>query len=171
MDINKTRIDVIKRKLEKGRLTLKYSGGSMLPTLQNGFRLTVEKASALKEGDVVVFINSNKLNSKSPIICHRIILIRKNKIYAKGDAKAGPDKVLYKEDVLGKVVSVRDQKNGVVPISRIKLKHFFIFKCYLITYLVANRLLSIRILNIIFKRIMSKIKNKVHKRILINFSN
>ncbi len=87
------------------RLITVLPTGSMEPTLHGGDVLTVEAVpfSALRVGDIIVF-----RTLKFGLIVHRIVEIRRGKLWTKGDANFRRDSFwVMPSHVVGRVRGVR----------------------------------------------------------------
>lgn len=162
MSINKSclKVNLLKKRFNKGTMTLKYSGDSMAPTFKEGFMLTIKKTADLHEGDLIAFLKNNKL------ICHRLIIIHGDKCCAKGDGNEDPDPVLSRDKILGKVVEVRNPTGKKIPLFELKIRNLPLSRYYLLTYFMFKRLLSIRLAGILLRRPLIKIKKKIHRLII-----
>jgi len=151
------KIDLLSRKLKKGRLILKYSGISMLPTLKTGSELVIESTNQFTKGDLLVFIRNNKL------ICHRLVLCTKDKCYLKGDANEDPNLNVPKKDILGKVISIKTPDGKEMPPSKLKVNSLSFSEYYVYGYSIFKKLLSIKFFGVLLRKPLNKIKKQVHK--------
>lgn len=100
---NYTCVNFLIEELENtGRLQLTVYGDSMLPTLKNGEIVTVAKSSKYRVGDIIAYYLVTENGIK--IIVHRVMLVRKNYVLAKGDNNTfiDPIKILV-ENIIGVV--------------------------------------------------------------------
>jgi len=130
--LNNTFKSLVREIAKKKTFTLKYKGNSMYPNLKEGFIVTVANKTIV-EGDIAVFINKNAL------VSHRVLYIKKNKYYLKGDNKFHPDKPITKEKILGKIIKIKtDDKKEIIPKRLSKIKLMFL-KFYIKTYFFLKR--------------------------------
>jgi signal peptidase I len=82
-------------------------GNSMTPMLMDRDILMIEVAppSELARGDIIV-------RGKHELITHRVVAIRRNRVYTKGDARYWIDPMTEVVDILGKVKQI--ERNGLV---------------------------------------------------------
>jgi signal peptidase len=110
--------DITAELLEEGHsIRFQAPGRSMHPTIRDGETIIVEPVtpSSVKVGDIILY------RSKTGVIAHRVIQIKRDKIGAlpsssslspncffilRGDASANRDFPVEREQILGKVVSV-----------------------------------------------------------------
>lgn len=87
------------------RVRLRIASRSMAPTLRPGDEIVVEPVSieALLTGDLILFEHTGQL------ICHRLVEVSGHPctLLARGDAATGPAQRIGRDQVLGKVVSIR----------------------------------------------------------------
>lgn len=95
----------------KKNISLTVSGNSMQPFLVPGNKVTFESRPEYEVGDVVLFIHQNWM------LVHRIINISTDssgqKYQIKGDNCTTADGSFCKDDILGKLVSVREHGGEV----------------------------------------------------------
>lgn len=84
---------------KKDGLVLNVTGNSMLPAFAEGDRIKIRKADNISMGDVIVFVY--KMN----LLVHRILYMRENVLYCKGDNSFRIEEITYK-DIVGKVTEV-----------------------------------------------------------------
>lgn len=73
--------------------------GSMSPKINTGDLVVIRPNLEYKKGDIVTFLSTNKFN-----ITHRIVDIKNDQIFTKGDANKTQDQeILSKQQILGKV--------------------------------------------------------------------
>jgi signal peptidase I len=94
-----------------GRLRLRASGHSMLPSIWPGDVLVIEQAGSehVADGDIVVFRRGRSF------VAHRVVakcaVQEDSTIQTRGDAMAQPDAPVQEQDLLGKVsFIIRDGK-------------------------------------------------------------
>ncbi len=91
---------------QRGRVSLRVRGSSMLPWVRPGDVALVRRNSAdsARCGDVVLFARDERL------FVHRLVEKRDGlngtQFLAKGDAQPGPDGLLKGEEILGRVVRI-----------------------------------------------------------------
>ena len=103
--------------LEKeGELFFTNVGYSMYPLIrQREDILTIVKTDTFKKGDILLY--------KSEIdhyVLHRVLKIKKDKIVLAGDYNYWKDKPIVKEQVLGKLISIKKKDGQVIDLSRDK---------------------------------------------------
>ena len=79
--------------------------GSMSGTAEVNDVIFVKITDKLKPGDVVTFLDSNR-----DVVTHRLIEIKGDKYYTKGDVNNSIDDGVSKRDIIGKVVSIISPK-------------------------------------------------------------
>lgn len=84
---------------KKGELVLNVTGNSMLPEFAEGDRIKVRKADNISAGDVIVFVYEMNLH------VHRILYMRENVLYCKGDNSFRIEEITY-NDIVGKVTGI-----------------------------------------------------------------
>jgi signal peptidase I len=96
-----------------GKLRLRVTGWSMLPTVWPGDTLLVERASSdeVSEGDIVLYGRDRRL------VVHRVV--RKvspgSGILTRGDAMPRPDPLVSGNDVLGRISSILRNGKCIEP--------------------------------------------------------
>lgn len=83
-----------------GYTLLEVVTGSMSGTIEIGDGVIVKLTSDIKEDDVIVYKNEDKL------ITHRLIKLDENTLITKGDANNVQDAPITKDMVMGKVIFV-----------------------------------------------------------------
>lgn len=102
-----------------GRLRLRVTGWSMLPSVWPGDTLLIDRSDAdrVSEGDVVLFARERRF------FVHRVV--KKNsegsKILTRGDAMSQPDPPFAQRDLLGKVSLILRNEKCIVPRPRLSL--------------------------------------------------
>ena len=110
--------------LEKdGELFFTNVGYSMYPLIkQREDVLRIVKTDNYKKGDIVLY--------KSEIdhyVLHRILKIKKDKIILAGDYNYWKDKPIVKEQVLGKLISIKKKDGQVIDLSKDKKARKFFY--------------------------------------------
>ena len=106
---------------QQGRVTLRVRGSSMLPWVKPGDVAIIRRGGIddVRCGDVVLF----KLESR--LFVHRLIekrgTLREARFLAKGDAHPGPDGIVDRDLVLGRVVRIYRGKKQIDLDSPIQL--------------------------------------------------
>lgn len=85
-----------------GNATISIEGSSMMPTLNNGDVVTISKSEAYKSGDILVYWYKG-----NNIIAHRLLFVKNNKYYCKGDNSFKIEDVRAFQ-IIGKVLLVND---------------------------------------------------------------
>lgn len=91
---------------EQGRVTMRVRGSSMLPWVRPGDIALIRRADIdhVRCGDVVLFRHESRL------FVHRLVekqgTRREARFLVKGDAHPGPDGVVHRDLVLGRVVRI-----------------------------------------------------------------
>jgi signal peptidase I len=100
-----------------GRLRLRVTGWSMLPTICPGDTLIIERADArvVSEGDIVLCARENRF------VVHRIVARHADAITTQGDAMPQTDPPVPDQDLLGKVASIERNGRCVVPGKKMSL--------------------------------------------------
>lgn len=120
--------------LEKeGELFFTNVGYSMYPLIkQREDILHIKKSDVYKKGDIILF--------KSQIdhyVLHRILKIKKDKIITAGDYNYFKDQPITKEQILGKLLSIKKKDGKVIDLNKNKkmrkffYTNFFPFKAFL----------------------------------------
>lgn len=105
----------------KGRVTLRVRGSSMLPWVKPGDVAIIRRAGIedVRCGDVVLFKHESRL------LVHRLVqkqgTLREARFLAKGDAHPGPDGIVDRDLVLGRVVRIYRGKKQIDLDSPIQL--------------------------------------------------
>ena len=101
-----------------GRLRLKVTGWSMLPTVRPGDALTIDQATidCISSGDIVLFRRDGRL------FVHRVIQKSDNAgLITQGDGMPHSDPPVSSGEVLGKVSSIMRDGKSLEPSSRLSL--------------------------------------------------
>ena len=116
---NRDRAESVKCELAReilrseGLLHLRVTGWSMLPVIRPGDTLTIKYCDAeqIAVGDVVLFTRGSKL------IAHRVIsaMADQEQITTKGDSSPSPDAPIAATQLLGKVVDILRNGEGIAP--------------------------------------------------------
>ena len=86
----------------KGYIYITIHGNSMVPTLQNGERIKIEKNDTYNIGDIIAYFLVGE--GKLFVVVHRIILKRDKYVLTKGDNNNFVDKLkVFNNIILGKV--------------------------------------------------------------------
>lgn len=85
-------------------------GGSMSPLINNGDIVYVKQISSktLSIGDIIVILFDND------ILTHRLVCIRKDRYYCKGDSTHIPDPPIKGEQIFGKVFAIESRDKRIV---------------------------------------------------------
>ena len=106
-----------------GELIFTNVGYSMYPLIkQREDVLRIVKTDNYKKGDIVLY--------KSEIdhyVLHRILKIKKDKIILAGDYNYWKDKPIVKEQVLGKLISIKKKDGQVIDLSKDKKARKFFY--------------------------------------------
>ena len=84
--------------------------------------LTIVKTDTFKKGDILLY--------KSEIdhyVLHRVLKIKKDKIVLAGDYNYWKDKPIVKEQVLGKLISIKKKDGQVINLSKDKKARKFFY--------------------------------------------
>lgn len=84
-----------------GRMWITTTGSSMHPTLLDGDRVLLEPRGTVGVGDIAL------LDSGGSPLLHRIVRIRGDRVYTRGDARMTPDAVLRRGDIIARAVRAR----------------------------------------------------------------
>jgi len=89
--------------LKSGKVRLRITSRSMVPTLRAGDEIAVEPVpfEALRTGDVILFELMGQL------ICHRLVEVSNGRLLTRGDAASSGGLWIGRDQVLGKVVNIR----------------------------------------------------------------
>jgi len=100
-----------------GRLRLRVTGWSMLPTIWPGDTLELERAKSdeLSEGDIVLFSRDRRL------FAHRLLKAGGNGIVTHGDAMPRPDPLVAGSEVLGRVACIVRNGKSIQPSKTLSL--------------------------------------------------
>ena len=106
-----------------GELIFTNVGYSMYPLIkQREDILTIIKTDTFKRGDILLY--------KSEIdhyVLHRVLKIKKDKIILAGDYNYWKDKPIVKEQVLGKLISIKKKDGQVIDLSKDKKARKFFY--------------------------------------------
>ena len=106
-----------------GELIFTNVGYSMYPLIkQREDILTIVKTDTFKRGDILLY--------KSEIdhyVLHRVLKIKKDKIILAGDYNYWKDKPITKEQVLGKLTSIKKKDGTVIDLSKDKKARKFFY--------------------------------------------
>ena len=106
-----------------GELIFTNVGYSMYPLIkQREDILTIVKTDTFKKGDILLY--------KSEIdhyVLHRVLKIKKDKIILAGDYNYWKDKPIVKEQVLGKLISIKKKDGQVIDLSKDKKARKFFY--------------------------------------------
>lgn len=83
-----------------GYTIFEVQSGSMSPTINVNDMLLVKLTDDIKKDDIITYKKDDNF------ITHRVIEANGNKIITKGDSNNSEDKIIEKEDVLGKIVKI-----------------------------------------------------------------
>lgn len=110
--------------LEKdGELVFTNVGYSMYPLIkQREDILRIVKTDTFKKGDIVLY----KSNADHYVL-HRILKIKKDKIVAAGDHNYRKDQPITKEQVLGKLVSIKKKDGKKIDLAKDKKARKFFY--------------------------------------------
>ena len=125
------------------------SGHSMAPLIKNGDRVYVIETKKYDLGDIILFENNNKL------ICHRIIKIKDDYYFCKGDNWNNID-IINKKEIHGKVFMI-SSLGKKIELSQLEINKEKISKYSLMLYK----------LSLIEKLDMNKIRNtEIYKKMI-----
>lgn len=99
-------VEIIRQLAQQGRVTLRVRGSSMLPWVRPDDVAVIHRAGIddVRCGDVVLFQRESRL------FVHRLVenrsTLRETQFLAKGDAHPGPDGMVNRELVLGRVMRI-----------------------------------------------------------------
>lgn len=83
-----------------GYTVFEVQSGSMAPTVNVNDMLLVKLTDDIEKDDIITYKKDDNF------ITHRVIEANGNKIITKGDSNNSEDKIIEKEDVLGKIVKI-----------------------------------------------------------------
>ncbi len=83
-----------------GYTVFEVQSGSMAPTVNVDDMLLVKLTDDIEKDDIITYKKDDNF------ITHRVIEANGNKIITKGDSNNSEDKIIEKEDVLGKIVKI-----------------------------------------------------------------
>jgi hypothetical protein len=85
-----------------GRLRLRATGTSMLPSIWPGDVVTIHSSrfSEVSGGDLVLFFRNGRF------FVHRVLEVSGNSLLTRGDSVLGPDPPVSPDELLGRVVSI-----------------------------------------------------------------
>ena len=110
--------------LEKdGELIFTNVGYSMYPLIkQREDILRIVKTDTFKKGDIILY-----KSNVDHYVLHRILKIKKDKIVAAGDHNYRKDQPITKEQVLGKLVSIKKKNGKEIDLAKDKkaIKFFY----------------------------------------------
>lgn len=149
-------LKLLKRRLRKGSITLKHKGLSMRPAIKEGYSIVVADEQ-LSEGDLFVFIKDNSF------VCHRLIIKKKDKYFAKGDNKEDPDTVVFKKNILGKVVGILGKNRKAISFPEFNKNKLFLSKAYIRIYFLFKKILSCRTCSVLLRKPLQKFRKAIHK--------
>lgn len=91
-----------------GQLSLRVTGGSMLPAMIPGDVIQFHSCAAehAEPGDVVLFRRDDRF------VVHRVVTRTIDGLLTQGDALAEPDSPVSRDDVIGKVVGI--SRRGII---------------------------------------------------------
>lgn len=98
-------------------VTMLVSGISMLPILREGDKITIRRMEKYDAGDIVAFLYKD-----NQILVHRLIMIKDNRYYIKGDNALRMEDVKI-NNILGKVVLINGKEIGQTPAYVVPLSH------------------------------------------------
>lgn len=77
-------MDILKDRIrDRGYIDLITHGNSMLPTIKGNEKVNVSKCEEISIGDIIAYFFEN--NGRLDIVIHRVVLVRKDYVLAKGD--------------------------------------------------------------------------------------
>ncbi len=83
-----------------GYTLFEIESGSMAPSVNVDDMILVKITKKVRKNDVITY------KSDSSYITHRVVEVGENKIITKGDSNNSEDKIIARDDVLGKVIKV-----------------------------------------------------------------
>ena len=110
--------------LEKdGELIFTNVGYSMYPLIkQREDILRIVKTDTFKKGDIILY-----KSNVDHYVLHRILKIKKDKIVAAGDHNYRKDQPITKEQVLGKLVSIKKKDGKEIDLDKDKKARKFFY--------------------------------------------
>lgn len=99
---------------EARSLVISGMGNSMMPLIQDQFKVEITDFDNLRVGEIVA------LKIKNSIVVHRIMYFVGDKVRTKGDFNLVFDEPVEKKAIIGKVKSVQ------LPVGIIDLENFFV---------------------------------------------
>ncbi|WP_114744548.1 S24 family peptidase [Falsibacillus pallidus] len=101
--------NVIKR---EGKITLPATGNSMFPYIRRGDSCTFIpfEPDELKRGDIALF---HQIDGR--LVAHRFFYVHHDQYLFKGDSNQGFDHVVAKEQLIGKLVSIKRNNRLYAP--------------------------------------------------------
>ena len=110
--------------LEKdGELIFTNVGYSMYPLIkQREDILRIVKTDVFKKGDIILY-----KSNVDHYVLHRILKIKKDKIVAAGDHNYRKDQPITKEQVLGKLVSIKKKNGKEIDLAKDKKARKFFY--------------------------------------------
>ena len=110
--------------LEKdGELIFTNVGYSMYPLIkQREDILKIVKTDTFKKGDIILY-----KSNVDHYVLHRILKIKKDKIVAAGDHNYRKDQPITKEQVLGKLVSIKKKDGKEIDLDKDKKARKFFY--------------------------------------------
>ena len=89
---------IIARTRINHEVTIAVSGVSMLPTMHEGDKVTIKKTDDYVPGDILAFLYKDNL-----MLVHRLVAIKNNRYYIKGDNAFRMEDVEF-DSIVGKVI-------------------------------------------------------------------
>ncbi len=88
---------------EKSYIVLKISGKSMFPLIEDKDKILVLKVyqEEISYGDIIL------CQIKDRLLVHRIVYLKKERIFTKGDANIERDEIFPFKNILGKIVAIQ----------------------------------------------------------------
>lgn len=102
VSINFFQINILKNKYSNlfGFTIFEVTTGSMSGTIEINDVIIVKITNDVKNKDIITFEN------KGEIITHRIVAVKEDEYFTKGDANSGEDVPIKKDAVIGKVIKI-----------------------------------------------------------------
>jgi len=126
---------------ETGRRTqIKVSGNSMKPLIDQNWTLIINHTKNIKIGDIIVFKKNGEM------IAHRVVrILSKGILLTKGDALLDLDPLVYKSEIIGRVIGAnKGNKDVDYENPKWAIINYFIAKYSYLTYIIFNYLRQIR---------------------------